>query len=95
MRNRRVRPIDLARQHVDPLQIALVALLYVGEPLRILLIGEELAGAEFRGPLQRNAVFPFARPLALKVEVAPGRALRPLARALRRDVARKPGDSCS
>ena len=60
MRNRRVRPVDLAGEHVDGPQVALVACMHVGEPLRVLLVGEELARAELLGPLERDAVLPFA-----------------------------------
>src|SRR5205814_8153420 len=79
MRNRCDRRIDFAGKNVDRLQISLVALLHVRHPLRVFLICEELTSSEFRRPLERYAELPFARPLSLKVGIAPRGAARPFA----------------
>ena len=77
MRDRRIRPVHLARKDIDPGQIALVTDADVLEPLGVFRVGEELPRAELCRPLQRHAVFTFCRPLALQIRLAPRRARAP------------------
>ena len=79
MRNRRVRTFDLAGENIDRLEIALIALLHVSQPLCVFLVGQELTRAKLFRPFERDAELPFARPLSLQVGIAPRRALCPLA----------------
>ena len=63
--------LDFAGEHVDAREITLVADPDVVEPLGILLVGQEGPRAVLRWPLERHAVFTFARPLALQIRDRP------------------------
>ena len=78
MRDRRIRRVHLAGQHIDRRQIPLVTDPDLFEPLGILVVGQELSRAELRRPLEGHTVFAFTRPLALEIRVAPRRPLDPL-----------------
>ena len=65
VRDRRVRRVDLAREHVNTRQIAFVADPNVFEAFRVFRVGEEPSRAVRRRTLEGHTVFPFAGPLAL------------------------------
>jgi hypothetical protein len=77
MRDRRIRPFDVAGKHVDPRQVTLVADPDIFEPLGVFGVGEELLRAELERPLERHPVFTFGGPLALEIRVAPRQARGP------------------
>ena len=83
MRDRRIRRVHLAGQHIDRRQIPLVTVPDFFEPLGILVVGQELSRAELRRPLEGHTVFAFTRPLALQIGVAPRRPFDPLPACLR------------